>query len=333
MNQTSHGQKTPQNSNKKVAAGWHLKTVFRGLVAIAVVVALAWTIKRAVADLQAQPISIAEIAWGKLIAAVLVYILTMLFSWSFWHRVLHALGQRPKWQRSLRAFLISQLGKYVPGKAMVVILRTDLVCDEQVKVAPAAASVFVETLTWIFVGAAIASMLIVFQFNEFRSLQIAALFMMLVSGIVTWPPCFNWIASKLTRGRTSGVTYGVDFSTMVFGWILLTAGWCINGFSLWLVVDSLPGTNLQIGHFPVVLAAVTLATVGGFVSLLPGGLGVRELVMIPLLGSQFGATNALIAAILIRFVWLTAEFSSSGIIYLVTRLTHEPDPKRTREDG
>ncbi len=62
--------------------------------------------------------------------------------------------------RNMLAFFASQLGKYVPGKAMVVVIRTDMVRGDQVKTAPAAASVFVETLTWLFVGAAIGCLLI-----------------------------------------------------------------------------------------------------------------------------------------------------------------------------
>lgn len=333
MNQTSHSRRRPKNTDKTVGRGQKLKFVLRVLIAIAVVVALAWTVRKAIGDLREQPISLSEIHWAKLLVAICAYLVTMLLSWCFWHRVMLALRQRPKLKKSLRAFFVSQLGKYVPGKAMVIVLRTDLVRDEDVEAGPAAASVFIETLTWIFVGASIASLLIVFQFNEFRSLQIAALVMMVVAGALTWPPVFNRIASKLTKAPTSGVTYAVDFSTMVFGWLLLTIGWCFNGMSLWLVIDSLPGTETQLIHFPIVLAAVTLATVGGFVSLLPGGLGVRELVMIPLLGSQFGAANAVIAAILVRFVWLTAEFVSSGIIYLVSRSSHDPDSCKTSGDG
>jgi uncharacterized membrane protein YbhN (UPF0104 family) len=292
--------------------------VFRGVVAIVVIAALAWTIYKAIGQLQEQPMELSKINFGKLLLAIVAYLTTMTLSWAFWHRVLISLGQKPRKSKSLKAFFASQLGKYVPGKAMVVILRTDFVQDENVAVAPAAASVFVETLTWIFVGAVIASLLMFLQFQEFRTLQVAALIMMCLAGVLTWPPVFNRIASKVKPpSKTSGMTYSVDFRTMATGWMLLTVGWCLNALSLWLVVDSLPSTVAGMDHFPLMLAAVTLATVGGFVSLLPGGLGVRELVMIPLLGSQFGTANAVVAAILVRFVWLTSELLASGIMMLV----------------
>jgi len=39
----------------------------------------------------------------------------------FWYRVLNWLGQEVSFFRALRAYCIGQLGKYVPGKAWVVI--------------------------------------------------------------------------------------------------------------------------------------------------------------------------------------------------------------------
>lgn len=332
MKQTSGPLNSPQvpTGSKSFRHRW--KSVFRATVGFLVLIALAWTLRKGYLDLRNQPIELVQIQWSRLVFALAAYLGTMMLSWFFWYRVLLALGQHPSKLRSLKAFFVSQLGKYVPGKAMVVVLRTDLVRDENVKTAPAAASVFIETLTWIFVGSVIASLLLVIQFNEFRSLQIVAVIMALVAGALTWPPFFNRIASRIKSAKTSGVTYAVDFSTMIAGWLLLTAGWCLNGLSLFLVIDSLPGTEMQVDHFPLALAAVTLATVGGFVSLLPGGLGVRELVMIPLLGSVFGTVIALIAVILLRFVWLTAEFVSSGILYLIVQLTHESELRRTTSD-
>jgi uncharacterized membrane protein YbhN (UPF0104 family) len=85
--------------------------------------------------------------------------------------------------------------------------------------------------------------------------------------------------------------------------------------SLWMVLKGIPGTTVAVSDFSLAMVCVSLATVAGFVSLLPGGLGVRELVMIPLLGSQFGAVTAIVAAIVIRVIWLTAELATSGIIY------------------
>ena len=112
---------------------------------------------------------------------------------------------------------------------------------------------------------------------------------------------------------------GFDIRTAVAGWILLGSGWVFNGLSLMLVVVALTGVGPGFELFGIALASVSLATVAGFISLLPGGIGVRELVIIPLLGGTVGVGIAVVAAVVIRLIWMAAEFSGAAIIYLVHR--------------
>ena len=83
----------------------------------------------------------------------MLYLVGLLPEGLFWQRALRAMGQEAPLGRTLRAYYIGHLGKYVPGKAMVVVLRTGLICGPGVDAGIAAASVFLETLTMMAVGA------------------------------------------------------------------------------------------------------------------------------------------------------------------------------------
>ena len=313
----------PSNQTLPVESRIKWVTLFRGLMAISVVAAIAYTAVKASRQLDESDFDFSRANYLWWVLAVAVYVLTMLLSCLFWHRVLISLGQHPQIGRSLLAFFASQLGKYVPGKAMVVVIRTDMIRGDDVRTAPAAASVFVETLTWIFVGSAIASLLLIFRFQDQLALQITAGALTLVAGVLTWPSIFRRIASKMSsvRGRNASKIFdGLNLGTMGFGWALMAVGWCLNGLSLWLVLKGLPGTEVSSSDYPLSLACVSLATVAGFVSLLPGGIGVRELVMIPLLGARFGTITAIVAAVVIRIVWLAAELLMSGTIYVYRQI-------------
>lgn len=284
--------------------------------------ALLYTLGSSYAQIRATQFDWAAVDIRWWLAALASYLVAMLLSGYFWHRVLIALGQQPELTDSMFAFLASQLGKYIPGKAMVIVIRTDMIRGPQVQTAPAAASVFVETLTWIFVASVIASVLLIARFEDQATLRIGAAALMVVAGGLTYPPLLGWLARKLgaARGSTAATLLdGLDLKTMTLGWGLMSLGWCCSGLSLWLVIAGLPGNDLVASDFGLTLVCVTLATVAGFVSLLPGGIGVRELVMIPLLGARFGPATAAVAAIVIRLVWLTAELTSSGMIYWVRR--------------
>jgi len=299
---------------------WNLKTIFRAGIFSLTAAAICYLVYRSADQLADKQVDLSKIDYRWWWGAVMVYLLSMLLSAVFWQRVLYAFGQRPRFADSVAAFFTSQLGKYVPGKAMVVVIRTDMIRGENVSTKPAAASVFVETLSWLFTGAAIASMLMIVKFHEYRVLQITAAALTVTAGILTWPSVFQEIATRVSsigRSNPSNVFDGLNLKTMSQGWLLLTIGWCFNGASLWMVIRGIPGCDLRPEDYWLTLACVSLATVAGFVSLLPGGIGVRELVMIPLLGPTIGPANAIIAAIVIRLVWLASEIAGAGVFSVV----------------
>ena len=152
-----------------------------------------------------------------------VYLISMLLSAVFWQRVLIAFKQKPKFIDAVAAFFTSQLGKYVPGKAMVVVIRTDMIRGQHVNTKPAAASVFVETLTWLFTGAAIASVLLIIKFQEHPALQITAAVLTIAAGILTWPSVFQKIATKVSsigKAKTNNVFTCLNLKTMSQGWVI-----------------------------------------------------------------------------------------------------------------
>jgi uncharacterized membrane protein YbhN (UPF0104 family) len=105
---------------------------------------------------------------------------------------------------------------------------------------------------------------------------------------------------------------------MLSGWAANTLGWFLFGMSLWATLRAVPlGTPMASWWelAPRLTASVSLALVAGFVSLLPGGVGVRELVLNALMVPQFGHVKALVSAVLLRLVWLVTEVALSIILY------------------
>jgi hypothetical protein len=81
------------------------------------------------------------------------------------------------------------------------------------------------------------------------------------------------------------------------------------------------GTNL-FADLPLYTATVALSVAAGFVSMLPAGLGVREIILLQLLAPQLnqlmpaqGERMALIAVIVLRLTWLAAEIVFAAILY------------------
>jgi glycosyltransferase 2 family protein len=161
--------------------------------------------------------------------------------------------------------------------------------------------------------------------------------MMVLAGLPTYPPLFRRVVQYLQRGRGIEVgrdtLRGLNAALMLRGWLWMTLSWGLIGLSLWATLRALPGDSRTIwaalADLPAVTACAALAIVLGFASLLPGGVGVRELVVVTLLAPlpYTGTAKALAAAILVRIVWLVAEVVLSIILYV------GPSPDRSIWQG
>ena len=243
----------------------------------------------------------------------------------FWHRCLRALGQEVRLGDAVRAYYIGHLGKHVPGKAMVVVIRAGLIRRPGVDGTLAVASVFLETLTMMAVGALIAGGIIAVWLRESPEIAIVAASLAIVAGLPTLPPIFRRLVRLAgVRWLTPPVSDKLDrlgWSTMAAGWVLNAIGWAVLGLSYWAVLEGLGLAQASlIGHFYVYVASVSFATVSGFVSMVPGGIAVREGVlteltklMIPTIGEGM----ALVSTILLRFVWFVSELAISAMLYAV----------------
>ena len=302
--------RAPRSKSRLLFAG--LKLVIISLVAWGI----SHTVRAALADLDRYAWSLQP--WW-LVPAGVSYLLGLLPSAIFWHRILLALGQRPRLLASLRAYYIGHLGKYVPGKALVVIMRAGLIKGARVDATVAAVSVFLETLTMMAVGAGLAAGILILLFPQQRLLVGLAVAVMVASGLPTLPPVFRRLTRKIVAKNHDAARVpldGVSFRLMAAGWLAVAGGWVVTGLSLWATLRAL-GVEAQLpGRLPLLVASVSLAMVLGFLSLIPGGAGVREWVLATTMKPAFGSVNAVLSAIVLRLVWLLSELLISCILYV-----------------
>lgn len=301
------------------------KIAFRIVVVAAVAAGIAHTVRKSLSQFEEHRFRLDELQIGWLLLAGGLYLIGSLPTWWFWHRVLIAMGQTPGSRSSLRAFYIGHLGKYVPGKAMVVVLRAGMLGGPRVSRAVAATAVFVETLTTMAVGAVVAAAILAWRFQHDWRLLGLALVLAICAGVPAWPPIFRRVVKLLRLHRASPeiepALEALNFRLMASGWCALSLSWLALGGSLWATLAAMPRVPEVLFDLPTSLPLLTacaaLAMVAGFVSLIPGGVGVREFVVMTLLAPVFGEATAVVSAVLLRFIWLLAELASSAILYWV----------------
>ena len=255
---------------------------------------------------------------GLLAGSATLYLLGLAPAGVYWWQLLRKLGQHPRLSRTLRAYYVGHLGKYVPGKALVVILRAALVRSEHVQGRVAATAVFCETLTMMAVGAFVGGAVVAALFRQHLWLMLLALGLMVAAGLPTLPAVFNRLVKLARRGgQASDVEIHFNVRTLASGWLANLIGWPLIGASLLMTVHASGfGNSDRIMHeWVVCTGAAALAVVAGFASLIPGGLGVRGAVLMVFLKPTFGEAGALVATIVARLVWLVAEAVISIILY------------------
>lgn len=168
----------------------------------------------------------------------------------FWYAALRSLGQHPRLGETLRAYYIGHLGKYVPGKAMVVILRAGMIGGDRVHRGVAAASVFLETLTWLAVGSFWAAAFLAVRWHKQHGYLLWAIGLMLAAGLPTLPPVFRRLARWAGVGKSDPTTQEkisrLDGRVLLLGWACMAVGWAMMGLSYWATLRAMavPGGDV-----------------------------------------------------------------------------------------
>jgi uncharacterized membrane protein YbhN (UPF0104 family) len=99
------------------------------------------------------------------------------------------------------------------------------------------------------------------------------------------------------------------------GLLLGAASWAMSGLGLWAAVQAVHPLPLSWGLWADTTAYLGLATVIGFFTPVPAGLGVREIVLLSLLLPDLGEGPAALAVLLFRVAWMVSEMAAAAIFY------------------
>ena len=255
-----------------------------------------------------------------LFVAAVFYMIAMLPAALFWRKCLICLEQTDHFVDTMWAYFYGSLGKYFPGKAMVFVIRVGALQHHGVQKTATALTIFMETLTNMAVGGFTAGVCLILLNVEWR-LTLIAIGLLVATVVPASPPVMRSILPRLQKGvereKLNQWIERISWSLFGQGWAMLTVCWLANGFSLLFVLWSLPSTEFQFESFYTLYlsccGACALAVVLGFVSLIPGGAGVRELVLSIVLAPVVGPVAALCCAVWMRIVWLATELACVGI--------------------
>lgn len=243
-------------------------------------------------------------------AAALAYVLATMASW---RAVLADLGSAAPLGPAARMFLLSQLGKYLPGGVWNLVAAAELGADLRIPRRRSVTAMAVALLVSIATGLLLAVIAVVAGPSGVRSTYGVALLALPLLAALLAPPVLNRLLGLLLRrlGRpplehpVSAV--GVARAS---AWALLA--WLLAGLHVYLLVTAL-GADATLATAALVTGGYALAWTAGFLAVVvPAGVGVREAVLGLVLTGRLSG-GAVVIAVLASRVLLTVADLALGL--------------------
>ena len=269
---------------------------------------------------------VGPIHWGWLSLAVVTSLVAWLPSLWYWRQLMAALGATAPWAQVTRAYYCGHLGKYVPGKGAPIVIRSAFLKKCGVPATASSLTVTIEALTCMWVG-----LLVVIALYPALAHGLPESFAdtfghpylgwcifacVALSGLVAFAlmlrshrPLANWFhGASQEPSAASDIPHGRLPPTVTLAAIGgFVASWWIQGLTLGLTIQSVSEEAWNWSDWPFWTGTAAAAIVGGFLAVFaPGGLGVREGVLMELLERQLGP-RAVLVALLLRGVTLVGD--------------------------
>lgn len=238
-------------------------------------------------------IVLAEVGWFALAAGLVVGAAVTAATALIWLAILRSLGVRTEW-RWVGLFFQAQLGKYIPGSVWQYAGRTAGARAYGIPVRPAAVSLPIEVGASATAAGATGAFLLGWWGAALIGLVAVVLF-------------------AIERPIRGAVVCATIRTTLLY-----LPAWVALGGTFWLFARGLVDAPAR--DFAVYTGAFAVAWLAGLVAIYaPGGLGVREAVLVALLSGRIGAADALVVAAASRFALILIDVGFAALGTVIVR--------------
>jgi hypothetical protein len=225
--------------------------------------------------------------------------------------IFHRLNAPVSYGTTFRIITIAQLGKYLPGKVMFfgnyyLLSRAAGISNLQV-----GTSFVVSMALWMLTAClcALPVLSLLDPALKYTILLVPVVVLLLINPrVLGWfLRLGQWVGGQ-TQGQRLPLPEGLSMSFYLWVALLDLLNWALAGLGAWFCLRAL--APVEIGILPLVLAALALGTVAGFVAIFaPAGLGIREGLGALILAPVVGAEVALLGLLLLRGISVVVDLS------------------------
>jgi glycosyltransferase 2 family protein len=278
--------------------------------------------------------SLSAVSWGALCLSTLLALGFQLIGMLAWRTALRELGSPVRPASAAHIYLVSQLGKYVPGSLWAGLAMLKLGQDAAIPRARMAYSYALSLAFSLMTGLAIGVPALIAYGGDYLPLAVTVLAVLAV--VLLWPRLLNGILDRglrlARRGRLEQPLRGAGIARIVTLYLL---AWTLGGLHVWVLAAGLGADPLQ-AIFPGIAAFTVASTLGVIVVLAPAGAGVRDVLMAVILAPVAGAAAATAITVVSRGVLTLLDLAGAAVAWLawrsVQRRSTHPELHPTGQD-
>jgi glycosyltransferase 2 family protein len=261
-----------------------------------------------------HPVPLGDADWPLLVLALVFSGAAMTTYGAVWPTPVRALGGEPP-AGLLAAFYAGQLAKYVPGGAWQYVGRAALAARLGVPLRLGAGSLALEAACSLAAAGLVAAFILATSpAGAAVAIAIAVL----------------GLGAFLFAGRLPLVARVVaDVAALRSALVRYLLAWVVFGAAFWLTAAGL--YSVSVSQFPLYTGVFAAAWGAGFVVVFaPGGLGVREAVIVALLRGRLGESEAIVLAATSRIAFTLVDLAGGAAALAALPRTEPAQREKTR---
>jgi glycosyltransferase 2 family protein len=294
----------------RVPAG--MLAILRTLFLIAVIAGIALTLVKLWPEVAP---ALSTIHVGTLVLSTLFAVGWQLAGLMGWRASLTELGVPTPVRSAARIYLVSQLGKYIPGSVWAALAMVRLGQEAGLPRVRMAYSFALSLAFSLLTGLTLGVPALVGRSGSYRYWAIGALVVLIP--ILLWPRMLNRLLDAglrlMRRGRLEQPLSGRGIARIV-GWYFLA--WLLGGLHVMVLTVAL-GAGTGAAFFPSVAAFAVASTLGILFIIAPAGAGVRDVLMVLLLAGVLGVPAATAVALISRVTFILLDVAGAAAASLV----------------
>jgi hypothetical protein len=308
----------PATASAKTRAGWKSQVIAwaRRLLLVAVIVGAGYYLVTRWDEVWR---TLSEVPWYSAVLSLVAVVLGIMSGTAAWQSIVDDLGKPIGRIRASQIFLVSQLGKYVPGAVWAYVLQMEL----GKKAGLARARMFVSSL--VQVGVAVVASLVVgllaLPMLMAESPGAIWLYVVLPFGLVALHPrVMTWGVNLVLKVlRKAPLEHPLHWATILRTFAYTILGYALFGTHLWLLATA--GGTPRLNVLMLCIGAIAIGlTAGLFFFILPSGAGVRDLLVAVALAPAVGPVAGAAFAVASRAMFTVADVGTAGVAALIAKI-------------